>query len=312
MGHKLLLGVDGGGSKTEFILTDEKGSFADRLILGPCNPNTVGTEGAFLLLKNAILRLEQKWGAITGCFIGSAGFLTNDRGKEIQRKLRLAFPFMQVRCETDIYNLFALGSGCKRSIAVICGTGSVVFSKLEEKLQKYTGWGYLLGDRGSGYELGRMGLRAALAAKEGIGPQTMLTDLLEREQKASLSSLVSMVYQKDASFVASMAPVVIRGAELGDVVANEILDANILDLAAVIKKAMGEKGTEELILSGGILSGCSLFRERLLAQLPGGISVCLPKEKPVLGALLLAAECCNLPGEPIRKAFQTWMEKDET
>ncbi|MBQ8606368.1 MAG: XRE family transcriptional regulator [Clostridia bacterium] len=77
---KMMIGVDGGGSKTDFILFDENGRIAQTLTLGPCNPNSVGIDGAVAVLTEGIDRLRGLAPRIQGVFIGSAGFKTGDNG----------------------------------------------------------------------------------------------------------------------------------------------------------------------------------------------------------------------------------------
>ena len=77
--RKIMIGVDGGGTKTQFLLFSEAGAVLDSIKLGGCNPNTVGIDGCIDVLSRGIDRLMQTNPNVCGIYIGAAGFLLGKR-----------------------------------------------------------------------------------------------------------------------------------------------------------------------------------------------------------------------------------------
>ena len=159
---KMYIGVDGGGSKTEFVSFDQNGILLDRLVLGPCNPNAIGVSATVSLLCTGIDRLCANRAELGGVYVGSAGFLLGDNARDIRAALKKSYPHVKIKCNTDILNVVAGCTDEENCLAVICGTGSTVCVKEGEALTRLTGWGYLLSKSGSGFDIGRDALFAAL------------------------------------------------------------------------------------------------------------------------------------------------------
>ena len=292
---KAMIGIDGGGSKTEFVLFLEDGTILDTKVLGPCNPNAIGLENSVMLLRQGIDDFLSIRSDVCGIFVGSSGFLTGGNGKKIQTMLKNVYPHIHIRCETDIMNVIAAGTDSDRSVAVICGTGSIVYAKEKEKLTKLTGWGFLLSSSGSGYDIGRDVLRAALADVEGIGEKTLLSGLVEIKLGAPVSECIQRVYQYDQSYVASFAPLVFDAYEKGDVLARKIVTENAESLANVINHAARNYDcAKKVILSGGLLTGSTLFAQLVQERLDRDLSVTVVRIPQVLGACRLCARMCGV------------------
>ena len=75
-----LIGIDGGGTKTEAVLLDETGCVLGRHRAGPCNPNLIGFEASVALVKECVDALVGNTGAPDGIYIGTAGIFTKDDG----------------------------------------------------------------------------------------------------------------------------------------------------------------------------------------------------------------------------------------
>ncbi len=293
--RKRMLGIDGGGSKTEFVLFTEEGTVLERLILGDCNPNAIGIEESAALLCRGIRSLEEAHGLICGIFVGASGFLTGGNGEKIKKILERACPKAKIRCETDILNVIAAGTDTQNCIAAICGTGSVVYAKEREKLTRLTGWGYLLSNGGSGYDIGRDGLRAALADAEGFGEKTRITQLVQARIEAPVSVCIREAYRHDQSYVASFAPLVVEAYAQGDAVAGEILKRNARALADTINyTAKRYPCGDRVIVSGGLLTGCQVYCQMVTEALTPGLQLQIPQVPQVLGACRLCTELCGV------------------
>lgn len=232
------LGIDGGGSKTDFVLADENGNLVNRITLGACNPVDIGEEEALLVLKDGI---SQVCGSISfsdiSVFAGIAGSSTGDYAHKINRFLR-SFNFSRVHNGSDAMNAVALGLGNRDGIIVILGTGAVAFTKESDKITKTGGYGFLFGDKGSGYSLGRDALLAAMEAEDGCGEATVLREyVLKKENTKTVSERLSLFYAGGKRLLASYAPLIFDAWEVGDTVATRILEDNMQAVARMIINA---------------------------------------------------------------------------
>ncbi len=300
---KMMIGVDGGGSKTEFILFDEDGRIAETLVLGPCNPNSVGIEGAVAVLTEGIDRLRAIAPRIQGIFIGSAGFKSGGNGKKIAEMLHKKYLHIAIRCETDIANVFASASEEQPLIAGICGTGTVVYVKINGECRQYTGWGYLLDRAGSGFHIGRDALTAALEDLEGLGKKTHLTELIEKRLGVPLKEGLRTFYHKDSAYIASFAQCVFEAYDLGDGVAKVILETNAERFAQVINRVAAEQPrAKSVLLAGSIVTKNEIFLKMVQKYLD--LKIILPTLSQAEGACILCAEMCGLETERLYKVFK--------
>ncbi len=164
------------------------------------------------------------------------------------------------------------------------------------------GWGYLIGDEGSSYELAREAVRAVAHAADGRGPATALQPaILEYWNCREPSELIARVYQPDSApaDLAVLAPLVTRCAERGDPVAARLVDDAGQALATVVHAVCAALDFREpvpLALTGGLVLSSALVREallRALAQTPYRINPVTPVDAPVRGAVRLAREMAS-------------------
>ena len=302
---KVMIAVDGGGSKTEFLLFDEDGNILKELRLGACNPISIGIDKSAQLLIDGIEQLREICANISGIYIGSAGFKTSENGKKINAILSKRYPHIRIWCETDVKNVFASVEGEEDCIAGICGTGTVVLLKQGEKYTQFTGWGYLLDSAGSGFHIGRDGIVAALEQLEGLGEQTVLTELIEKQLGASIKEKLREFYTKDSSYIASFAGCVFEAFEKGDKEAKRILEINAKRFAFVINNvAKNYKEIKKVVLAGGIITQNLVFLDMVKKYLDSKLAVMLPEISQVQGAAVLCAEKCNMDTTKIYKVFK--------
>jgi N-acetylglucosamine kinase-like BadF-type ATPase len=173
-------------------------------------------------------------------------------------------------------------------IVVIAGTASVAVGGSAGALERAGGHGHLVGDEGGGYWLGRMALRAALAAAEGAGPPTGLGDALTEAAGASLDELVLRVQRspRDRTLLAGLAPVVGRCAEGPDedpVAVSIVAEAAaaLAGLAGALRRRLGALPVAGV---GGVFAMRPLWAafQRATGAVP-------PLAQPEVGAALLAA-----------------------
>ena len=302
---RVLIGVDGGGTKTEFILFRESGGLVKRLVLDGANPNHKGLDGCVNVLRDGLSRLLEPGMDLAGLYIGCAGFLSGGYGAKVQSILQKQYPRCKMQCHSDVMNIIACGSNSRRCIASICGTGSVVYANENRNIHRLGGTSYLLDTRGSGFDIGRDVLRTALLEQDGIGEKSIITALVTQRLGATVWETVPKIYREGAPFVASFAPIAFDAYERGDQVAERILREHAGYLADMIGKAakMYDCG-KVLVLAGSIFTKAPAFRRLMLEALPGDMQVEVPTQPPVYGACVLACELCGVDSAPLAKYFE--------
>ena len=175
-----LLGIDGGGTKTVFRLADESGQPLSTVYKGASNPNDIGMENTFSLLREGIYEACSgiPHGRIT-VFAGIAGGGLSGNNAEALHRFFEDFSFLAFENGSDIENLAALSSEEKR-VLVIMGTGFIVYAINGAEKKRISGWGQLFDEGGSGYTIGRDAISAVLSAGDGSGRETLLTALLDQ------------------------------------------------------------------------------------------------------------------------------------
>ena len=285
-----LIGVDAGGTKTDIVLCDGEGHVLGRRICGSGNVNDVGAEACFLMISGAIGEMlgEADPDAI---FIGASGAISGD-GPLLLAKMRERYPETKVILENDTANLLAMARGDKaNAIALICGTGSIIYVKHGDELLRIGGWGHLLDEGGSAYDIGRDALRVLLAAEEGTATFGELCRLtLERLGAESAHSALSELYKKDKTAVSSLAPAVFEADELGDSIARAIIIKNIGVIQKKLSDARSAFGAHGEIVCGGGLFNSKTFCELLADGVePLGFTLYIPTLPQSLGASIRAA-----------------------
>jgi N-acetylglucosamine kinase-like BadF-type ATPase len=285
-----LVGVDAGGTKTDIVLCDGCGHVLGRLTRGSGNINDVGADACFEMISQAIGELlgDADPRAI---FVGASGAISGD-GPKFLSKMREFYPRSAVTLENDSANLLAMTrEEGEISIALICGTGSIIYVKRGDKLFRIGGWGHLFDKGGSAYDIGRDALCELLAAEEGTAPFGELCKLtLDRIGAESAHSVLSGFYKKDKTAVASLALSVFEADKLGDRAARAIIERNVEAIAARLEDAQKAFGARGEIVCGGGVFGSREFTDMLKKRvLDMGFRLYIPAFPQSLGACIRAA-----------------------
>jgi len=295
------VGINAGGSKTDFVLTDFDLNIFYSSSANPCNMKKEGTGKAIELLESIINKIlsegKAKPDEITGI---CAGFAGGGRAAEadavkngVQLLLKDKFGIEpQVIVTTDaLITLEGAFSG-KEGVVLIAGTGSILYAKDNRDIfHRAGGFGRIIGDEGSGYSIGRKGLAAAAKCFDSRAKENVLTRLLkERYLVDSSEALIRKIYEE--GFEASeFAPLVIGGAESGDEVCVKIADEESDELVLHLKAVKNYFGASfRLCLSGGIITTenyfAGLVKEKIKSRFPA-VEIIEPEMSPELGAALL-------------------------
>lgn len=268
---KYYLGIDGGGTKTVAIVCDENGTLVSRFVGKSINYNSVGTHTARKNLKETVDGvLDGKGITLSSVFIGMPAL--SDRADEELTKQMCdgVIDCPKIAMDSDVYiGLEAMK--CDGAVAmVVSGTGSMAVGRLEDGTILHTGgWGYILGDEGSGYALGLDAVKAAICGAEGSAAPTILTQkVLEHFNITEIDSLIDIFYDPPItnSEVAKLAPVLFECAQNGDTVADKIINRHAQLLADTVTALLCRMpcGTP-LGMWGGILVNCDMFREKFVS-----------------------------------------------
>jgi N-acetylglucosamine kinase-like BadF-type ATPase len=255
-----ILGVDGGGTKTLALLADLSGNVLGRGVSGPSNTNTVGFDAACSALERAINIARRDYpGHISALCLGLAGA---GRKEDIELFYNWAvhkFPETPVTVVSDAEMLLEASAPFGPALALICGTGSIVYGRtVTGELLRAGGWGYLFGDEGSGYAIGIAALRAVMRAYDERGRETLLSELILRRYglhaPPELIQAISGIASPHSA-VAGLSDLVEHAVECGDSVAIDILDESAQELARTIAAVYSKLGASAvpLVITGGTI-----------------------------------------------------------
>ena len=222
------LGIDGGGTKTEFLLTDGKLNEIKRIKKSASNPAGVGIDATLGVLGEGLSEIacDIPCGDIA-VFAGIAGILRGNSGKTVQKFLG-QYGFYAFGADTDCFNAYKAAFPAGGGVCAIMGTGTSVFYMKNGELKILGGLGYLLDRFGSGYDIGAMGLRVALLCEQGAGPETLIREIiLEKEGKDALLPELLSYYSSEWEKIASYSECVFKAFENGDCVALDIVRENV-------------------------------------------------------------------------------------
>ena len=292
-GEAALIAADVGGTKSEFVLIDYSGRVIKRTVLQGVNPNTCGVQEACNVFRKAIDPLLQQGCRVTGIYIGGAGMASAGNGAAAEEILRRWYPNISLRCQSDICNVLAFAEDPANAIAVISGTGNVVFATNDGALKRFGGGGWRLETAGSGYDIGRQVLLAALEHRDGTGPATSLTEAVEQKLGGKVWDSIQKIYSEGPAFVASFTPAAIHAWQQGDAVATGIVHTNARRIADLIQAAAKSSPKASQVLMGGSLLTKS---DPLFQLVVGMLDAALRPERITLPAVWGACLCCARMG----------------
>lgn len=258
MNDPVVLAIDGGGTATSAVLVHGSGRVLWQGVGGRSNP-TDSTDGELLEQWAALLAPAASAAPKNiAVFAGVAGGSHPKLGGRLHAILEALFPdALSITVTHDGFNALYRGTHGRPGAVVIAGTGSVVMARdAGGRELRAGGFGYLLGDEGSGYDLGRRAIRAMLDAHDGTGPQTALTaSVLTAMDLIEPKDIVPSVYEGGRTRIAALSVVVTGAAASGDAVAVEIVRESSASLALELCALLGRFECPRpvpVVLSGGV------------------------------------------------------------
>ncbi len=287
-----IMAFDIGGSKTHAVRTVD-GEIVAEAVVGSANVSSVGDDEAGRQLDLAIGRLGGA-GDVRAACAGAAGVDTPDTVRRLYALIADRLPCARVRIVHDSQLILA-AAGLDNGIALISGTGSVAWGRNGSRTARAGGWGYLLGDEGSGYWVAREAVRRTLALADDGQPTGELGQLLAADcGLPDATELLNHFYtQTNRRYWAGRARVVFELANAGDPTSRNIVDDGARALAApagLVARRLDISGP--VVLAGGLAVHQPLLADAVgteLARLGLGEMRLLDVD-PVRGAVALATE----------------------
>ena len=293
-------GFDGGASKTEVCVIDEKGTVVKTATFGPINPNGASLETVKSTLADCVYFMKsvceiENYG---GLVVGISGASNKEATKIIESTIRECGYTGKLSLKGD-QEIALKGAIDGAGAILIAGTGSICFG-IDQNGKNFRcgGCGYLIDDDGSGYSIGIEILKAVTRAEDGRGEETLLKSLVfEKLEVENQTGLLTWLYAKttEKSHIAELAPLLLTAIEKGDKIAKSIAQKAAKDLVTLVTSAFKKVNLSqgEVAQVGSIFKHFDIiktqFKELLKAQLPN-VKIVEPRHTPSYGAAILAKE----------------------
>lgn len=310
-----ILGIDAGGTHTRCCIADERGKILSLAVGGPANTNFVAPEEALAAVEGPLAQaLESSPAGTIETAVIAGPHLHPNTERMISKLARPQRAIMTDEFEAAL--AAALGAEGRWEpeacgVVIMAGTGSFCKGRDPEGKLRYSGgWGPMIGDEGSGYDIAREALTAVAAASDGRAPETALTELiLSHLEIDGLSGLRKKLYNPPLARhkFAELARCVFEAADSGDAVAAETVAAEtvaaetlaeagrrLARLAApVLEELFGAQESFPIALCGGVLQRESVVTRALVTQirdLRPNADVLISKLQPMIGTIIIGLE----------------------
>lgn len=279
----LIMGIEASTLRVDAVVADLEGNVAGRGRAGSANPSALPIPDVAAHLAEAMAAALDGIDplSVRAVVVGTAGILSFRRGDSavklawLWKDAGLACPITIV---ADAVTAFAAGTIRPSGSVLIAGVGAIAARvDGEEVTDRIDGNGWLVGDDGSGFWIGRQAVRAVFAELEGRAEETLLSDAVlstiargepvPRERRARIDMLRDAVYDGPPIALAALAPLVPAAAEAGDRVAHRIVEQAVKMLVDATVAVVREQAGEPLVLAGSLMSGDGLIRREVTRRL---------------------------------------------
>lgn len=301
-----IIGIDGGGTKTEAIAYTLEGQQLCRALTGFGNVLMDKKEA----IKNIITAIDEcnlkianslENNNCLAIYLGIAGGESEEVNSFVTRALSDKYGVKVKLVNDAVIALAALLKG-EDGILTISGTGSISYGISQGKIKTAGGWGHLLGDEGSGYFIAIEALKL-MALDEDMDKKVsnLSKELLRAMRVDNRKDIINFVYNQTKREIAALVPVVVSLAQQGDSEAIEILKRGGRELAKttlIVYESLDFKGHVAIGIKGSILTKVSMVREEFentLKERIGEFTIVNEEVSPTLGSYYMALkELVNL------------------
>ena len=294
---KYYIGIDSGGTKCDIVIGISPSKIIHSVSYKSLHYSIHGTENITDFLSEIILKTihKNKYHAenCKGICIGIAGARNIEDKEKIKNLLSKKLNIQNILIESDsvigLYGAYNGGDG----IILICGTGSVAFAKRNGKYYQAGGWGKIIGDFGSGYQIGVEALRLIAEEYDRETTDSALQKVLENKFGITGKNLIQKIYHEKFE-IQKIAETIINISERLDYNFKDIITGAVESLTILVK-TIYDKGRFnkefEIVFIGGLIDKKNYFRNELIYSLKNKfpkIKIVKPKYSPTIGALLMA------------------------
>lgn len=298
----LILGVDGGNSKTALLVATTEGELVASLRGPGTNTHAVGPDAVAdvigVLVAEAGAALPVEHAVFFLCGADEPADIAGLEGAIGRRGWA-----RELTVDNDTFALLRAGTDADAAVGVICGTGiNVVGRAAGGRVARYPSLGWETGDWGGALMLGREVLRLAARGEDGRGDPTALVELVRSHfDAATVEEVGADVYygRLPEARLAELAPQVVAAAA-EDPVARSLVERLAVEIGLMTRRAMRDLGVQEadVVLGGGMLqSGEGLLYETVLERLPDGARGVALHDPPALGSALAALDAVGASAE---------------
>jgi len=312
---KVFLGIDGGGTKTDFLLIDENGRVLATHHGGSAYYLETGLDALQSMLAAGIeTTLKQAGLGVAQLEFAFIGLPAHGEDSGLLPRLNSiaadVLPASRFRCGNDMVCGWAGALAGSDGINIVAGTGSIAYGELASRQARSGGWGELFSDEGSAHWIAREALTLFARMSDGREPRAALYHLIrDRFQLKEDLDLCSAVYGPpplSRSKLAALTPLVAQAAREGDTGARRLFALAVEHLASIVHAVHDQlhvpPGTIiPVSYSGGMFKLHDLVKSLLEAALAAGdrhYRFLAPRLPPVAGAALYAARLAGAPLAP--------------
>ncbi|NMP37449.1 MAG: hypothetical protein GX051_04910 [Clostridiales bacterium] len=298
MSESFFLGVDGGGSKTIAVVSDENGRVCAHEVGESINFYSVGYERAQQNMAQLVRTIETKLGIseFESAAVGVSALFGRADEYDVKRFFGGILRSKRIIMDSDLFIALEAMDMPGACAVAISGTGSMIIARdMFGKISTKGGWGYILGDEGSGYSIAISGIKAAIRGFDGAGKKTVLSDLLlDFAEIDTLPKILDVFYDPpmERQKIAAFARHVYLAAKNGDEVAQKLTrDEAKLFAGTCIAQLSEIGGTVPVGVYGGVFENNEMFLEefeKFLRLSYKDIEVFLLTTPPQVGALYTA------------------------
>jgi N-acetylmuramic acid 6-phosphate etherase len=302
-----VLGIEGGGTKTRWILLDPRGGRLAHGVEGPGNVLLAGRAGLEKIFRRIATRLPQAPQAVGGGFAGARGPAEIATVRGALQRIWPRLKKIVVGQDTD--SALAAAWGQADGFLVIAGTGSNVVGRVAGKKVSVAGHGHLLGDAGSGYDVALRALRAVYREHDRTGQAPRLAaGLMAHAGAADSDRLLREMYRSHGKeWLAAFAPVVLRAARRGDLLARAAIQQATGELAERLVELARRLRVRapRVAMTGGLFEN-DLYRRHFVgavAQRLSGARLSLLQTSGEVGAATMAGWVARTSFSPAQEKF---------
>ena len=257
----IFLGVDAGGTKTTAVAADLKGEDIRTSHGAPGAISAIGVNGVDSLITDLLrdLNIYDLLDRLQAATFGFSGVGREDVKQKVEEEIKkIGITDFRVITDGELLHYSAFGES--DGILIEAGTGSVCINRKNNLLTQIGGWGYLLGDEGGGYQIGRDAIRSALAEKEHNLPISKLSEeIMNFYGVEKRQEIMNIVYAADSAqkIISSSAFTVCELAVQGYSGALTIVEDAATHLFAILQTALENYAAGDLIkiaCAGSILT----------------------------------------------------------